>query len=69
MAADPNATPRRDQETRLLLLVLALAVILLTVSGLVYITYQHPALTGPLGVGWTAAAVMVTGLGFTVTRR
>jgi hypothetical protein len=56
MATDPNA-PRRDdqhQEVRLYLLLLALAVILLAVAGLCYVTYQHPALAGPLGVGAAA---------------
>ncbi|MEU1665297.1 hypothetical protein ABZ547_17080 [Streptomyces sparsogenes] len=51
------------------LVLLALAVILIIVTALVYVTYQYPALTGPLGVGCTAAAVLVTGLGFAVTRR
>ncbi|MGW3563532.1 hypothetical protein ACWDSL_06465 [Streptomyces sp. NPDC000941] len=70
MTINPN-TPREDrsEQTRLYLLLLALAVILLTVAGLVYVTYQHPALADPLVVGGTAAAVLVAGLGFAVTRR
>ncbi len=32
-------------------------------------TYQHPALADPLAVGGTAAAVLVTGLGFAITKR
>ncbi|MET8012851.1 hypothetical protein ABZU86_13605 [Streptomyces sp. NPDC005271] len=68
MTTDPNA-PRRDQDVRLYLLLIALAVIVLAVAGLVYVTYQHPALTGPLSVGWTAAAALMTALGFAITRR
>ncbi|MES4909240.1 MULTISPECIES: hypothetical protein [unclassified Streptomyces] len=71
MTTNSNTSRRKDrsEETRLYLLLLALAVILLTVAGLVYVTYPHPALADPLGVGGTAAAVLVTGLGFAVTRR
>jgi len=71
MATDPNATRRDDQhqDMRLCLLLLGLVVIQLIVAGLVYVTYRHPALTGPLSVGWAAAAVLVPGLGFAVTRR
>ncbi|MDT0547766.1 hypothetical protein [Streptomyces lonegramiae] len=61
--------PDRNHDIRVYLLFLALAVILNVVIALVYVTYQHPALTGPLGVGFTAAAVLVTGIGFAVTRR
>ncbi|WP_432013553.1 hypothetical protein [Streptomyces cucumeris] len=71
MTTDPNA-PRRDDQNhdmRVYVLLLAVGMILLTVAGLVYVTSQHPELTGPLGVGWTAAAVLVGGLGFAVTRR
>ncbi|WP_438471403.1 hypothetical protein [Streptomyces asiaticus] len=66
MATNPNTPHRND---RVYLLLLALAVILFIVGGLVYVTYQHPALAAPLGVGGTAAAVLVTGLGFAITRR
>lgn len=69
MATDSNVRRRDDQHLRLCLLLLALVVIALTVGFLVYVTYQHPALAGPLGVGWTAAAVLVTALGSAVTRR
>ncbi|TJZ90818.1 hypothetical protein [Actinacidiphila oryziradicis] len=71
-AARPDVTDCRDDEqqgVRLYLLLLALAVILLVVAGLVYLTYQHPALADPLGVGFAAAAVLVTGLGFALTRQ
>lgn len=71
MSPDPN-TPHRDDrnhDVRVYLLLLALAVILIIVTALVYVTYQYPALTGPLGVGCAAAAVLVAGLGFAVTRR
>ncbi|GAA1733433.1 MULTISPECIES: hypothetical protein [Streptomyces] len=44
-------------------------VIQLIVAGVVYVAYRHPALTGLLSVGCAAAAVLVTGLGFAVTRR
>ncbi|GAA3352557.1 hypothetical protein GCM10017744_002040 [Streptomyces antimycoticus] len=66
MQTDPNGPCRND---RVYLLLLALAVILLIVGGLVYVTYQHPALADPLAVGGTAAAVLVTGLGFAITKR
>ncbi|MEU0810728.1 hypothetical protein [Streptomyces sp. NPDC005970] len=59
----------RNHDIGVYLLLLALAVILIVVIALVYATYQHPALTGPLGVGCAAAAVLVTGIGFVVTRR
>ncbi|MFI9588286.1 hypothetical protein ACIHCQ_42380 [Streptomyces sp. NPDC052236] len=71
MATDPNA-PLRDeqhQDVRLYLLLLAVTMILLVVGILVYVTYQHPALIGPLGVGLAAAAVLVTCLGLALTRR
>ncbi|ADI05240.1 hypothetical protein SBI_02119 [Streptomyces bingchenggensis BCW-1] len=71
MAPDPT-TPHRDDrnhDIRVYLLLLALAMILIVVTALAYVTYRHPALTGPLGVGCAAAAVLVTGLGFAVTRR
>ncbi|MGY0055118.1 hypothetical protein ACWY4P_00760 [Streptomyces sp. LZ34] len=71
MTTDPNAPRRDDQyhDVRLYLLLLALTVSLLIVAGLVYVAYQHPSLTGPLGVGGTAAAVLMAGLGVAITRR
>ncbi|MFD8870231.1 hypothetical protein ACFV1F_38875 [Streptomyces sp. NPDC059590] len=70
MANDPNQHRNdRNHDIRVYLLLLTLAMILVVVTALVYVTYQHPALTGPLGVGCTAAAVLVSGLGFAITRR
>ncbi|MCQ8835808.1 hypothetical protein [Streptomyces malaysiensis] len=66
MQTDPNGPSRND---RVYLLLLALAVILLIVGGLVYVTYQHPALADPLAAGGTVAAVLVAGLGFAINKR
>ncbi|MGW1819198.1 hypothetical protein ACWCQM_37290 [Streptomyces sp. NPDC002125] len=52
----------------LVLLLLAL-VVGLVLGALVYLSYEHPALTGPLSLAVAGAAVLVACIAMAVTRR
>lgn len=62
-------TGPQDQTQRLLLLMLLVIVLGLVFTGLAYVTYQHPALAGPLTVAIGGVTVVLTALGIALSRR
>ncbi|WP_431995502.1 hypothetical protein [Streptomyces griseoflavus] len=62
-------SPSRDPNV-LALLGLVAVLAILAISGIaLYVTYQHPALAQPLTVAAGVAAVLLTAVGLTLTRR
>ncbi|MBA2811563.1 hypothetical protein E0500_030610 [Streptomyces sp. KM273126] len=61
--------PTREPNVMVLLGLLAVLVILMISGIAMYVTYQHPALAQPLTVAVGVAAVLLTAVGLSLTRR